>query len=54
MSSFAVRPKAKIAVVKAKMFPHLQAWVRVGCGIPHAKDFISLSLQRISAIKTSR
>jgi 1-deoxy-D-xylulose 5-phosphate reductoisomerase len=31
------------AVAKAKVFPHLEAWVPVKRGIPHAKDVISLS-----------
>jgi hypothetical protein len=33
--------KIYIAVAKAKVFPHLEAWVRMGRGIPHAKDFVS-------------
>jgi hypothetical protein len=33
----------KIAVAKAKVLPHLEAWVRVGGVILHAKDFVSLS-----------
>jgi hypothetical protein len=27
----------KNAVTKAKVFPHLEAWVRVGCGMPYTK-----------------
>jgi hypothetical protein len=27
---------------KAKVFPHLVAWVRVGRGIPHGKVFVCL------------
>jgi hypothetical protein len=29
-------------VAKAKMLPHLEAWARIGHGIPHAKDFVSI------------
>jgi hypothetical protein len=28
---------------EAKVFPHLEAWVRGGRGIPHGKVFVSLS-----------
>jgi hypothetical protein len=30
--------------MKAKVLPHLVAWVRVGPEIPHGKVFVSLSL----------
>jgi hypothetical protein len=33
---------------KAKVFPHLEAWVRVGRRIPHRKVFVSLSSLRYS------
>jgi hypothetical protein len=33
----------KNAVAKAKVFSHLEAWVHVGRGILHAKDFVSAS-----------
>jgi hypothetical protein len=33
----------KLKQTKAKVFPHLEAWVCVGRGIPHEKVFISLS-----------
>jgi hypothetical protein len=33
----------KLLVSKAEVFPHLRAWDRVGRGIPHEKDFVSLS-----------
>jgi hypothetical protein len=40
---------------KAKVLPHLVAWVRIGRGIPHGKVFVSLShpelFQRINALK---
>jgi hypothetical protein len=29
--------RLKFAVAKAKVFPHLEAWVRVGRGLPHVK-----------------
>jgi hypothetical protein len=29
----------KCAVAKAKVLPHLEAWVRVGRGIPHVKFY---------------
>jgi hypothetical protein len=36
------------------VFQQIDAWVRIGRGIPHAKDFLSFSalslFQRISAI----
>jgi hypothetical protein len=31
--------RLKLAVVKAKVLPHLEAWVRVGRGIPHVKGY---------------
>jgi hypothetical protein len=36
-----VQLDTKIAVAKAKVFPHLEALVRAGCGIPHANDSVS-------------
>jgi hypothetical protein len=33
--------RLKLAVVKAKVFPHLEAWVRVGRGILHVKGYYS-------------
>jgi ribosomal protein L7/L12 len=30
-------------MAKAKVFPHLEAWVRVGHGLSYAKAFVSLS-----------
>jgi hypothetical protein len=38
----------KNTVAKVKVFRHLEAWVLVGRGIPHAKDFVSLSALRYS------
>jgi hypothetical protein len=35
--------KLKFAVTKAKVFPHLETFVRVKRGIPHAKNFVGLS-----------
>jgi hypothetical protein len=35
-------PRLKFAVAKAKVFTHLEAWVRVGCGIPHVKGHNSV------------
>jgi hypothetical protein len=34
--------RIKFAVAKAKMFPHLEAWVRVGRGIPNVKGHNSV------------
>jgi hypothetical protein len=36
--------RLKIAVAKAEVFLQLEAWVCVGCGIPHSKDSLSLLL----------
>jgi hypothetical protein len=36
--------RLKFAAAKAKVFPHLEARVRVGHGIPHLKDSLSLLL----------
>jgi hypothetical protein len=46
-----------VAVAKAKIFPHLKAWVRVGCGIPRRNGhdmFVSAeSFQGINVFKKS-
>jgi hypothetical protein len=34
--------RLKFAVAKAKVFPHLEAWIRVGRGIPHVKGHNSV------------
>jgi hypothetical protein len=39
--------KLKISVAKAKMFPHLEARVRVERGIPHSKDSLSLLMVQV-------
>jgi hypothetical protein len=31
--------RLKFAVAKVKVYPHLEAWVRVGSGIPHVKRY---------------
>jgi hypothetical protein len=31
--------RLKFAVAKAKVCPHLEAWVRMGRGIPHVKGY---------------
>jgi hypothetical protein len=38
----------KFAVAKAKVFPHLEAWVRVGQGILHLKHSLSLLMVQYS------
>jgi hypothetical protein len=43
--------RLKFALAKAKVFPHLEAWVRVGCGIPHVKGHISVLRLRYSKEK---
>jgi hypothetical protein len=52
--------RIKFAVAKAKVFPHLEAWVRVGRGIPHVKGHISHKcttaslFQRINAFEKKK
>jgi hypothetical protein len=38
----------KKSVAKAKVFPHLESWVRIGSGIPHVKGHNSLLRRRNS------
>jgi hypothetical protein len=38
----------KFAAAIAKVFPHLEALVRVACGIQHSKDSLNLSMVQYS------
>jgi hypothetical protein len=50
--------RSKYAVAKAKVFPHLEAWVCVGRGIPHFKGHNSVQqlcvIPKNKCVKTSR
>jgi hypothetical protein len=56
MQSYDYKKRKQFAVAKAKVFLHLEAWVRVGRGIPHVKGYnrataTALLFQRINAFK---
>jgi hypothetical protein len=43
--------RLKFEVAKAKVFPHLEAWVSVGRGIPHVNGHNSVLRHRYSQAK---